>query len=217
MSIVYYRYVFIYEKWLSVEEDGGSLDCVIPVSNKADITTFSYLCNANFRHNITDSHLWMSVAIRPEKSNFTRAQRLSCCLALLFLTMIANAMFYGQDTGSKITIGPIKFSLTGIYISLISALVAAPPVLLVTYLFRNARHMKPGKVQGSGIIITPTGLPYACRFVAWAIVTAAIIVSGYFLILYSMEWGKVKSEGWLVSFFLSFMESVFIVDPLKVS
>ena len=186
------------------------------MSNKSDITTFSYLFNDNSRHNITDSHLWMSVAIRPEESNFTRAQRLSCCLALLFLTMIANAMFHGQDISSKILIGPIMFSLTGIYISLISALFAASPVLLVTYLFRNARHMKPVKVQGAGIIITPTGLPYACRFVAWALVTAAIIVSGFFLILYSMEWGKVKSEGWLVSFVLSFMESICIVVPFKV-
>jgi hypothetical protein len=60
--------------------------------------------------------------------------------------MIANAMFHGQDISSKILIGPIMFSLTGIYISLISALFAASPVLLVTYLFRNARHRPVSKM-----------------------------------------------------------------------
>ena len=113
-------------------------------------------------------------------------------------------------------IGPLSFSLTGIYISMISALVAAPPVVLVTYLFRNSRKRKPVDVKDSGIIVVPTGLPYWCRFVAWGIVTVVILVSGFFLILYSMEWGKVKSEGWLVSFVLSFMESICIVVPFKV-
>jgi hypothetical protein len=31
-----------------------------------------------------------------------------------------------------------------------------------------------------------------------------------------MEWGKSKSEEWLLCFFLSFFESIFIMDPLKV-
>ncbi|CAC5383753.1 PKD1L2 [Mytilus coruscus] len=41
---------------------------------------------------------------------------------------------------------------------------------------------------------TQFSLPFWCRYVAWGIVTLAVFVSGFFLILYSMEWGKTKSE-----------------------
>ena len=182
--------------------------------------------------------MWLSVAVRPEDSNFTRLERLACCLTLLFLTMISNAMFYGQDTGGRISLGPIEFSLSGIYISFIGALIATPPVFLVAYMYRNSSCRKQGSKKATEtqngkselplnlqndqlnkdltLNVTDTFLPFWCRYIAWFIVTTAVIVSGFFLILYSMEWGKSKSEQWLFSFFLSFFESMFVVDPLKV-
>ena len=54
-------------------------------------------------------------------------------------------------------------------------------------------------------------------YVGWTLVFLSITVSGFFLILYSMEWGKSKSEDWLVAFVLSFVESVIMLDPLKVT
>lgn len=182
--------------------------------------TFSFLFNENTRENTTDSHLWLSVAIRPEESNFTRVERLACCLTFLFLTMISNAMFYGQDTGSKLSVGPITFSLSGIYISLISSLIAAPPIFIVTYIFRNSRQRSSRNISKKTVNEIKHGklsLPFWCKFISWGIVTTAVLVSGFFLILYSMEWGKTKSEEWLLCFCMSFFESIFIFDPLKVS
>lgn len=208
--------------------------CSIPVSNDAEKHMFSFLFNEKARQNSTENHLWLSVFVRPVHSNFSRLQRLACCLALLFLTMISNAMFYGQDTGSRIKIGPISFSLSGIYISLISALIAAPPIVLVTHLFRKSRTKDGDKLMkeikenkddlfskrniDAGRLTDDSDLPlpFWCRYIAWAIVTLAILVSGFFLILYSMEWGKSKSEEWLLCFFLSLFQSIFLVDPLKV-
>ena len=34
--------------------------------------------------------------------------------------------------------------------------------------------------------------------------------------LYSMQWGKATSEQWLAAFFLSFFQSLCLVDPFKV-
>lgn len=34
---------------------------------------------------------------RPTKSQFTRVQRLSCAICLLFCTMLTSAMFYGSE------------------------------------------------------------------------------------------------------------------------
>ncbi|XP_076075490.1 polycystin-1-like protein 2 isoform X1 [Mytilus galloprovincialis] len=232
------RYMFICDQWLSLDHDDGCVDCAIPISDKLDKHKFSFLFNEQTRQNTTDNHLWLSVAIRPEDSNFTRIERLACCLTLLFLTMISNAMFYGQNTGSRISIGPIKLSLSGIYISLISAMIAAPPILLVSYMFRcsipRSRNKKktltntkenPGMTLKSDEEVNPDAdvtddtqfsLPFWCRYVAWVIVTLAVFTSGFFLILYSMEWGKTKSEEWLLCFFMSFIESMLLVDPLKI-
>ena len=210
------------------------------MSSDSEMRTFSFLFNENTRENTTDTHLWLSVAIRPEESNFTRVERLACCLTFLFLTMISNAMFYGQDTGSKISVGPITFSLSGIYISLISSLIAAPPIFIVTYIFRNSRQRSLRNSSKKTVEETTHGklslryketidyandstthdrlsLPFWCKFISWGIVTTAVLVSGFFLILYSMEWGKTKSEEWLLCFCMSFFESIFILDPLKVS
>ena len=60
-------------------------------------------------------------------------------------------------------------------------------------------------------------LPYACNYVAWFLAFSAVVLSGFFLMLYSMQWGKQKSEEWLTTFLLSFFESVLCLDPVKVS
>lgn len=44
----------------------------------------------------------------------------------------------------------------------------------------------------------------------------SILVPAFFVILYSMEWGRDRSNAWLLSMFMSFFQSLFIVDPLKV-
>jgi hypothetical protein len=76
---------------------------------KKETKQFSFLFNEQTRENATDSYLWLSVALRPEQSNFSRVQRLACCLTLLFLTMISNAMFFGQDNkSSQIQLGPLS-------------------------------------------------------------------------------------------------------------
>ena len=36
------------------------------------------------------------------------------------------------------------------------------------------------------------------------------------MILYSVEWGKEKSEMWLSAMFIGFVESVIVIQPLKV-
>ena len=66
------------------------------------------------KQGLTDDHLWLSVVSRRAHSRFTRIQRLSCCLSLLFTAMLANAMFYGQvpsDSASGFTFGPFSLSV----------------------------------------------------------------------------------------------------------
>ena len=60
------------------------------------------------------------------------------------------------------------------------------------------------------------GLPAGCLYVAWTIAVLSIITPAFFVILYSMSWGPEISNAWLVSYILSFLESVLITDPMKV-
>ena len=46
---------------------------------------------------MSDDHIWVSVAARPNRSRFTRVQRLTTCAAILFILMLADAMFHEQE------------------------------------------------------------------------------------------------------------------------
>lgn len=59
-------------------------------------------------------------------------------------------------------------------------------------------------------------LPRWTIYLAWFLVFASILVPAFFIILYSMQWGKERSEAWLLAMFLSFFQSLFIIDPIKV-
>lgn len=65
---------------------GNQISFSTPPSNLFFTKTAKDLC---------DGHIWYSVLNRPASSNFTRVQRLSCCLSLLLCTMLTSIMFWG--------------------------------------------------------------------------------------------------------------------------
>ncbi|NXA35063.1 PK1L2 protein, partial [Eudromia elegans] len=60
------------------------------------------------------------------------------------------------------------------------------------------------------------GLPWWFVFIAWFLVAATSGVSGFFTMLYGLHYGKENSIRWLISMAISFFESLFITQPLKV-
>ncbi|KAI3377913.1 hypothetical protein L3Q82_009040 [Scortum barcoo] len=60
------------------------------------------------------------------------------------------------------------------------------------------------------------GLPWWFVFVGWTLVVATSGVSGYFTMMYGLTYGKDRSISWLISMVVSFFESLFITQPLKV-
>ncbi|NXF58754.1 PK1L2 protein, partial [Ciccaba nigrolineata] len=60
------------------------------------------------------------------------------------------------------------------------------------------------------------GLPWWFMFIAWFLVAATSGVSGFFTMLYGLHYGKENSIKWLISMAISFLESLFITQPLKV-
>lgn len=90
------------------------IDRIVPVAGKEQMTEFSHLFSERTSKSLSDGHLWFSVFARPPQSRFTRLQRVSCCLCLLFVSMLANAMFTGQESEgatNALELGPFSLSL----------------------------------------------------------------------------------------------------------
>ncbi|CAF1019415.1 unnamed protein product [Rotaria sordida] len=138
---------FICNNWFAIEKGDGLIDRIIPIASIKELRSFGHLFTESIKKKLSDGHLWFSVFSRPVRSNFTRLQRISCCMSLLFCSMISNAMFYRQDTqttvnkaGVLIKIGPIEFTLTQIIISFFGTLVVLPINLIIITLFRKAKY-----------------------------------------------------------------------------
>ncbi|XP_009573889.1 PREDICTED: LOW QUALITY PROTEIN: polycystic kidney disease protein 1-like 2 [Fulmarus glacialis] len=100
-----------------------------------------------------------------------------------------------------------------------------------TQAVRQVQHMKnllENQICSSTWSLTPSfssdgkksssskGLPWWFVFIAWFLVAATSGVSGFFTMLYGLHYGKENSIKWLISMAISFLESLFITQPLKV-
>ncbi len=59
-------------------------------------------------------------------------------------------------------------------------------------------------------------LPWWCVYIAWCLVVLTVAASITFTVTYSFQWGPEKSSQWLAAFLLSFLQSVIVIQPVKV-
>jgi len=221
------RYMFLCDNWLSVNKSDCSIRRTLkPSSAFTAANNSSALVRSNMFHRAIDDHMWLSVGMRAKPSLFTRAQRLAACMATLFLAMIANCMFFKSDdeqslNSEAISIGPMTLTPQQISNSLFSSLIVFPPVLIIAVFFSKSvpKGSRSNKTSATGKKRSgcKVQLPFWCAYIAWFLVALSIIVSAFFTILYSFEWGREKSTAWLTSFLLSFAESIVLIQPVKVS
>lgn len=287
---------------------------MIPIAGRAELTNFSYLFWNKTKHSLTDGHIWFSVFQRPARSSFTRVQRATCCLSLLFCSMLANIAWYQSDEGgspNEYKLGPVKFTLQGLYVGLMASLMAFPINIIIVCLFRYAKpppekkkskidaikesdnknqtitdkgetketanentdkndsqnqeptlvkeksildadfvelELKkqkdfldtgddeqrlmtstpsiPENVQGKPLEIPlksekakekkPFRLPFWSIYVAYVLSFCSVAVSFWATIEFGGVFGLEKSIEWLISFFVSCIESIFFSQPIKV-
>ncbi|KAG0419460.1 hypothetical protein HPB47_004076 [Ixodes persulcatus] len=146
------RYDFIANRWFAVEKEDGITDRLLPVAGKDEATEFNHLFQLKSQKNLADGHLWFSVFMRPPKSRFTRCQRVSCCVALLYLSMLVNAMWYGRvpskPSASAVNLGPFSLSPEQVGVGVLSNLIVFPPTFLMITLFRRSRlrQKRPNRI-----------------------------------------------------------------------
>ena len=219
------QWTFPVNRWLAVEKEDGLIE--VTVDNKSAMT-FSSEVRSRFGRKIADSHLWMSVFSKASSSTFTRVQRASCCLSVLFSAMIANAMFYniGGESEGAIQVGPFKFSLRQIIVGVQSGLIIAPVNIIIVFLFksskpRSQKRDKYKEIDHAQYLVDQmrdTGciLPHFCVYFAWFLCFVTTLTAAAFTLFYSLIWGKEVAEQWLSSILISNSQDIFVVQPTKV-
>ena len=219
------RWVFPINRWLALEKDDGQIGVTVDSKSRS---AFSAQVRSCFARKIADSHLWMSVFGKACSSTFTRVQRASCCLSVLFSAMIANAMFYntGGESDGAIQVGPFKFSWRQIVIGAQSGIIIAPINIIIAFLFKSS---KPRKKRSEKYQVTDEAqrlldeikdtdylLPHFFVYLGWFFCFCTTMAAATFTLFYSLMWGKETSEEWLASILISNGQDIFVVQPTKV-
>ena len=214
------KWFFICNRWLAVEKDDGTIEKVLFIADQKQMAGFQNLFYQRATKDIGDGHLWFSVYTRPPNSSFTRVQRLTCCISLLFSTMVANAMFYelgSEQQSLQIQFGPINFNWTQLMIGIQSSLVIVPVNLLIITIFRYTKP-KAYKIDANSNSKRKRKcrLPHWFLYVAYTLALLTSLTGAAFTMFYSMIWGKEKSNKWITSVIVSLVQDIFFVQPLKV-
>ena len=91
---------------------------------------------------LIEKNLWISVLTKPAWSSFTRSTRLTVLVMAMSLIALSNMMWYGQETNlNTLEIGPIQFSPSMVYISIVQATLVALPIIVFVKLFENTSPM----------------------------------------------------------------------------
>jgi len=110
-----------------------------------------------------DDHLWLSVARRPQKSNFSRVQRWSMCLSTLYLTMVVNAMWYVYNyCGSSY----IAFNFYIVSVEMHKTIDILPLPFKAEYIFRFPTSDEAREDTGASVQLGPINLSWRTFFVA---------------------------------------------------
>lgn len=216
------KWYFLGNRWLALEKGDGEIEAEIFSSGKKESLAFKNLFHFRGAKTLGEKHLWLSLFTKAPHSTFSRCQRLSCCLSILFAAMVTNAMFYKQGIAPEDTfkIGPIELSWTQIKIGLQSGLVAIPVNALVVAIFRNIKPSS-SKETGNNKLedddAKPTGcFPHYCIYIGWTLCLMTSLVSAAFVVFYSLMWGKKVANQWLASVLISFFQDVILIQPIKV-
>ncbi|XP_061185531.1 polycystin-1-like protein 1 [Saccostrea echinata] len=131
-------FYFISEKWLAVEEEDGKVEReFLALDGNLGFKTVFMTKGTQY---LADYHLWMSPFTCPSYSQFTRTQRLTCCLTLFTVYMCLNTLVYHYTHKEyRGEFGLLDLSWSSIAIGTVCCLVALPLNLLLSFLFRRSK------------------------------------------------------------------------------
>ncbi|XP_076458276.1 polycystin-1-like [Babylonia areolata] len=136
------RYIFPANTWLSLEQEDGTLKTELRVADHEELHSFSRVFQSALANSMAERHMWISVFNRPDHSRFTRVQRITCCVTLVYLYMFLNAMWYGLIKDQSDKTDSISWAVIGweeVLIALVSMGCIFPLALVLICIFKRSR------------------------------------------------------------------------------
>ena len=213
--------------WFAPDKDDGSIFRKLSVERKtAELPNFQEAFRSKLSDLLFETHLWMSSVTKRPGNSFTRAQRVTCCLCVVFTAMLANTMFYNLESevdSSSIRIGPLKVSIRQIIITIQSCLVIAPINFFIVAIFKNSnptfgksccKRPRDEKTQNLDED-DEKPLPHIFVYIAWFLCFAVSIGSAVAVFFYSLIWGKETADQWLSSILMSITMDILAIQPVR--
>ena len=239
------KFRFLADKWLAIDRDEFTSEIQIPVSIPEGEASIGFLFKQGIFNKLKDDHLMWSVFSRPKRSRFTRTQRVCVSMAMLYLAMLTNAMFYGQIDGYmsdpffQLTL-MLQFSWEEISVGILSSMIILPPVILIVMLFRKSIPGGKNKSRFDKVIEEaaeadlvslpeksyertpnakdkPEGWPSWCYFAGWALTVLSITVGMGLVAAYGISFGNRRTYQWLTAMMVNFFWNLFVEQPIKVA
>ncbi|XP_048407707.2 polycystin-1 isoform X2 [Stegostoma tigrinum] len=138
-------YCFLVHDWLAVdnERNEGLVEKEVLAATEAKLKDFSRIFTGEIQRGFSEGHIWLSIWDRPPHSCFTRVQRITCCLVLMFLFFCASAVWYGIITDGTKSDVPVStlVPLSGetVAAGIVSSIIIYPLYLIIILLFRKAQ------------------------------------------------------------------------------
>lgn len=107
-----------------------------------ELHSFSHVFRTSLSNSWAERHMWLSVVERPDHSRFTRVQRASCCVALLYFYMFVSAVWYGLLKDQKEAALPFSWQVFGwedLIIALVSVTITFPIGLGLIFIFKKSK------------------------------------------------------------------------------
>jgi hypothetical protein len=90
-------------------------------------------------NSLADKHLWLSLFNRPAQSRFTRVQRITCCVTIMYAFVVVNAMWYGLLKKNNTQLGFGDFGWEEVVLALVSNVMVLPLSIGLVLLFKKSR------------------------------------------------------------------------------
>ena len=100
---------------------------------------FGHRMNTALFNALADKHLWISLLNLPAHSRFTRVQRATCCVTILFIFTCVNAMWYGLLKKSNTELGWEGFGWEEVVLGIVSNVMVLPFSIGLVLLFKQSR------------------------------------------------------------------------------
>ncbi|XP_036087305.1 polycystic kidney disease protein 1-like 3 isoform X4 [Rousettus aegyptiacus] len=140
------KWHFLCDCWLAMDLGDCERDRVfIPVS-KQELFSFRHLFSSMIVEKFTQDNLWLSIATRQPWNQFTRVQRLTCCVTLLLCNMVINVMFWKMSSTTAKRdeqVGPFAVTWSELLVSVQTAVILFPINLVIGRLFPLIQPQEP--------------------------------------------------------------------------